>query len=135
MVPAGKCEAPHQKERAMTDFPIVLARAYDPPEAMIGARLLVDRLWPRGVSKVHLQLDDWPKDVTPSTALREWFHADPERWPEFRSRYEAELAANPDAVEHCLAWCRKGPVTLLTAAHDRAHNHAVVLRDWLEARK
>lgn len=119
----------------MANFSINLARAYDPPTAMTGARLLVDRLWPRGVAKAKLQLDDWPKEVTPSTALREWFHADPDRWPEFRKRYEAELAANPEAVEHCLTWCRKGPVTLLTAAHDREHNHAVVLRDWLELRQ
>ncbi|WP_285295791.1 DUF488 domain-containing protein [Aureimonas altamirensis] len=118
----------------MTDFPIVLARVYDPLETMSGARLLVDRLWPRGVSKAHLQLDDWLKDVSPSTALREWFHVDPDRWPEFRKRYEAELAANPAAVEHCLDWCRMGPVTLLTAAHSRDHNHAVVLRHWLETR-
>ncbi|VDC33777.1 DUF488 domain-containing protein [Pseudogemmobacter humi] len=118
----------------MADFEIFLARVYDPPEAMTGARLLVDRLWPRGVSKAHLQLDDWPKDVTPSTTLRQWFHADPSRWTEFRDRYETELAANSGAVEHCLSWCRRSPVTLLTAAHDRDHNHAVVLRDWLQAR-
>ena len=113
---------------------LIVARVYDPPESMLGARLLVDRLWPRRVSKASLRLDDWPKEVTPTTGLRQWFHADPGRWPEFRWRYEAELAANATAVEHCLDWCRKGPVTLLTAAHDREHNHAVVLRDWLEAR-
>lgn len=115
-------------------FPIIVARVYDPPDAMIGAHLLVDRLWPRGVAKAKLHPDDWPKDVTPSTELREWFHADPGRWPEFRQRYESELAANTQAVERCLAWCRQGPVTLLTAAHDREHNHANILRDWLESR-
>lgn len=118
----------------MIHFPLVVARAYDPPDSIVGARLLVDRLWPRGVSKVRLHLDDWPKEVTPSTELREWFHADPGRWPEFRRRYEAELAANPAAVEHCLGWCRNGAVTLLTAAKDQQHNHAVILRDWLIAR-
>lgn len=118
----------------MARFPLIVARVYDPPESMAGAHLLVDRLWPRGISKARLHPDDWPKEVTPSTALRQWLHADAGRWLEFRERYEAELAANPAAVERCLEWCRKGPVTLLTSAHDREHNHAVILRDWLEAR-
>lgn len=89
-------------------FPIHIARVYDPPEARIGAALLVDRLWPRGVAKADLRLDEWPKDATPSTELRKWFHTDPSRWPEFRLRYRGQLDSAPDAVETCLAWCRKG---------------------------
>jgi uncharacterized protein YeaO (DUF488 family) len=116
------------------EFPILLARVYDPAEAGAGARLLVDRLWPRGMAKAALHLDDWPKAVAPSTALRQWFHATPGNWPEFRHRYETELAAEPQAVEQCLTWCRRGPVTLLTATRDRTQSHAIILRDWLLAR-
>lgn len=118
----------------MTPFPLIVARVYASPDSMIGTRLLVDRLWPRGISKESLRPDGWPKDVTPSTALRKWFHSGSGDWAEFRERYEAELASNPTAVEHCVGWCRKGPVTLLTAAQDPEHSHAAVLRDWLEAR-
>lgn len=114
-----------------TIFPIHIARVYDPPQDQTGARLLVDRLWPRGVAKADLPLDAWLKEVAPSTELRKWFHHDPALWSEFQQRYHAELSANTAAVEACLVWCRKGPVTLLTATHDRDHNQAVVLRDAL----
>jgi uncharacterized protein YeaO (DUF488 family) len=110
-----------------------IARVYDEPEAGQGARLLVDRVWPRGVAKDELQHDDWIRDVAPSTELRTWFGHDPEKWRDFQRRYRAELDDNPAAVEHCLAWCRKGPVTLLYGAKDRDHNQAVVLRDYLKA--
>lgn len=117
-------------------FPIRIARVYDhDPAAVQGARLLVDRLWPRGIAKADLHLDDWPKTVTPDTGLRKWFHADPEaRWPDFRSRYRAQLDSMPDAVAPCLDWCRKGPVVLLTAARDPERSHAAVLRDFLTDR-
>lgn len=115
----------------MAAFPLCVARVYDPPEAWVGARLLVDRLWPRGVAKARLRLDDWLKEVAPSTGLRQWFHADPARWAQFRLRYLDELGSNP-AVETCLDWCRKGPVTLLTASRDRDHNHADILHDHLD---
>lgn len=118
----------------MTRFSVTVARVYDPLDSMVGARLLVDRLWPRGLSKERLRPDDWPKEVTPSTELRKWFHAGSGGWSEFRERYEAELAAHPAEVKRCLDWCRKGPVTLLTAAQDPEHSHAAVLRDWLGAR-
>ncbi len=106
-----------------------LARPYGaiPP----GARVLVDRLWPRGVAKAALRLDLWPKEITPETALRQWFHADPSRWPEFARRYRAQLAADAAGLEHCLALCREGPVVLLTAARDPERSHAAVLRDVL----
>lgn len=110
---------------------IRIARVHDDPESFAGARLLVDRIWPRGIAKDALQLDEWIRDVAPSTGLRKWFAHDPEKWEEFQRRYREELAAAPEAVERCLAWCRRGPVTLLFAAKDRDHNQAVVLRDYL----
>jgi len=119
----------------MTNAPdIELARVYDDSGAMQGARLLVDRVWPRGISKGDLDLDDWIKEVAPSTDLRKWFGHDPERWEEFRRRYRAELDDNKDAVDRCLAWCRKGPVILLYGAKDRDHNQAVVLQAYLSDR-
>lgn len=99
-----------------------------------GARLLVDRLWPRGISKAVLRPDAWLRDLAPSTGLRKWFDHDPEKWDAFRSRYRAELDANPEAVAEALDWCRKGPVTLLFDAHDAQHSNAVVLRAYLQAR-
>ena len=119
----------------MTDAPdIGVARVYDGPGDAQHARLLVDRLWPRGISKAGLALDDWIREVAPSTELRKWFGHDPDRWDEFRRRYHAELDAIDEALERCLAWCRKGPVVLLYGAKDRDHNQAVVLRDYLRER-
>jgi uncharacterized protein YeaO (DUF488 family) len=112
---------------------IRIARVHDAPDAMPGARLLVDRVWPRGVTKAKLRLDEWIRDVAPSTELRKWFGHDPERWDAFRERYLAELERNPEAVDRCLGWCRKGPITLLFAVRDREHNQAVVLREHLTA--
>lgn len=99
-----------------------------------GARVLVDRLWPRGISKADLALDLWAKEAAPSDALRRWFGHDPARWEEFVRRYREELDARPEAVEDLLALARKGPVTLIFGAHDEAHNNAVALRDWLAER-
>lgn len=113
-------------------FPISIGRVYDPPDPGLGARLLVDRLWPRGIRKSDLYLDDWLRQVTPSNDLRKWYHADPaSRYPEFARRYEQELSGNPDGVGDCLQWCRKGPVLLLTAAHDPETSHVPVLRALL----
>lgn len=118
----------------MSRFPIRVGRVYDHGSEE-GARLLVDRLWPRGVAKADLRLDGWPRDLTPSTQLRKWFHADPSgRWTEFRERYRAELQARPDAVAACIERCEKGPVILLTAARDPEHSQAAVLRDFLDDR-
>lgn len=111
---------------------IAIARIHDDPTATPGARLLVDRLWPRGVSKATARLDDWVRDVAPSDDLRKWFAHDRAKWQAFGSRYRAELDANRDPVAHLLEWCRKGPVTLVYAAKDREHNQAVVLRDYLQ---
>lgn len=114
---------------------ITLARVYDRPGRDARAHLLVDRLWPRGVSRADLPLDGWLRELTPSADLRRWFHQDmAARWPEFQRRYRAELAALPkEALAPALDWCRNGPVLLLYAGRDPAHNHAEVLRDFLIA--
>lgn len=114
--------------------PLFLCRVYDAGTGTIGARLLVDRLWPRGLSKADLPLDDWIKDAAPSPGLRKWFGHDPLKWASFRKLYEAELAESPQGVAQCLGWCKAGPVTLLYAARDTQHTHALVLRDHLIAR-
>lgn len=110
---------------------IALKRAYDPPAESDGERILVDRLWPRGVRKEAAAVDHWAKDVAPTPALRTWFGHDPARWDEFRRRYAAELDRNRDEVQALRALARKGPITLVYAAHDTAHNHAIVLRQVL----
>ena len=110
---------------------IKLKRAYEKPAAEDGVRILIDRLWPRGVSKAAAAIDQWAKDIAPSTALRKWFGHDPVRWPEFRRRYTAELRANVDQLDGLRALARTGPITLVYAAHDELHNDAVVLRDFL----
>lgn len=113
---------------------IRLKRAYEPPAASDGRRVLVERLWPRGVTKARLRLDEWAKDVAPSAALRRWFGHAPERWPEFRRRYAAELRESRAAWEPLLAAARRGRVTFVYAAHDATRNGAVVLKAFLEKR-
>lgn len=114
---------------------IRLKRAYDPPEPGDGKRFLVDRLWPRGVKKEDLALDGWLKEVAPSNELRHWFGHDPARWDEFRQRYAQELdALDPAALRPLLDAARSGTLTLVYSARDEAHNNAVVLRDYLQAR-
>jgi uncharacterized protein YeaO (DUF488 family) len=111
---------------------VAIKRVYEPPSPADGRRILVDRLWPRGVSKAKAGLDAWMKDVGPSTELRRWFDHQPERWPEFRRRYIDELKSNAEfpALRELAA---AGPVTLLYAARDTAHNEAVVLAEQLLA--
>ena len=108
-------------------------RVYEPPAADDGVRVLVDRLWPRGLAKDAAHVDEWLKDVAPSPELRRWFGHDPDRFTEFARRYRAELAAPP--AGHALARLRdltgQGPVTLLTATRDVAHSHAAVLAKLL----
>lgn len=105
-----------------------LKRAYEPPGPDDGYRILVDRLWPRGVAKADAALDQWMKDIAPSTALRQWFAHDPVRWNEFRERYAAEVLAQGDLLRELRDRARRGRVTLVYSAHDEAHNDAVVLR-------
>ncbi|MGN6811127.1 MAG: DUF488 domain-containing protein [Thermomicrobiales bacterium] len=108
-----------------------LKRVYLPPDDGDGQRVLVDRLWPRGLLKRDARVDLWLKDVAPSPELRRWFGHDPEKWPEFRRRYFAELNARSGPVETLSRLAENADVTLLYAAHDEAHNNAVVLQDYL----
>lgn len=110
---------------------IRLKRAYDPPAADDGVRILVDRLWPRGVRKPDAALDRWMKEVAPSAELRRWFGHDPARWEEFRRRYRAELHARGAEIAELRNLARHGRVTLVFSAHDATHNDAVVLREFL----
>lgn len=111
-------------------------RVYESPEPEDGVRVLVDRLWPRGLSKDAAHVDEWPKALTPSTELRRWYHAGEGSYEEFGSRYEAELEA-PEAAEHLdrvRELSEKGAVTLLTSAKDPEHSHAAVLVRLLTSR-
>lgn len=112
---------------------IGLRRAYEEPEASDGTRVLVDRLWPRGLSKERARVDVWLKEVAPSNELRQWFGHDPEKFAEFRHRYEAELASEPaqEAIVKLRHLAKRGPITLLFAAHDSKHCNAAVLYDLL----
>ncbi|MCC7104350.1 MAG: DUF488 domain-containing protein [Chloroflexi bacterium] len=113
---------------------IRIKRAYDPSEPDDGARFLIDRLWPRGVRKEALRVDGWLRDVAPSAELRRWFGHDAARWPEFRSRYFAELDGRSETWQPLLDAARRGTVTLVYGARDREHNDAVALREYLEDR-
>ena len=113
---------------------IRVKRTYDPPARGDGRRILVERLWPRGMKKASLGADAWMKDAAPSTELRKWFGHRVERWEEFRQRYRAELDANPAAWEPILEAADARNVTLLYSARDTVHNGAVVLRDYLADR-
>ena len=111
-----------------------LKRAYEPAVRGDGVRILIDRLWPRGVTKKAAAIDEWFKDIAPSTALRQWFGHDPMRWQEFRRRYADEVQQNPVQLARLRALARQRPITLVFSAHDTAHNDAVVLRSLLLGR-
>jgi uncharacterized protein YeaO (DUF488 family) len=111
---------------------IRLKRAYEPASSSDGTRYLVERLWPRGVKKTALHIDAWLKDVAPSTALRQWFNHDPEKWVEFKRRYRRELDANWEALRPILSAAGKGDVTLVYSSHDATHNNAVALKGYVE---
>ena len=110
---------------------IRIKRAYDPPARGDGRRILVERLWPRGMKKEALALDSWIKEAAPSTELRKWFGHRTERWEEFQRRYRKELNANPNAWAPILEAARRRNVTLLYSAHDTFHNGALVLCEYL----
>ena len=114
---------------------IKIKRAYDPPARGDGKRFLIDRLWPRGMTKAKLQLDAWLKEVAPSDVLRRWFGHDPAKWEEFQRRYFAELDAHPDAWQPILRAAQRGNVTLVYGARDTEHNDAVALRTYLEKKQ
>jgi uncharacterized protein YeaO (DUF488 family) len=111
-----------------------IKRVYAPPADSDGTRILVDRIWPRGLTKPEAAVDVWLKEVAPSAALRKWFGHDPSRWQEFQSRYGAELDGNAAAVDRLRELIGQGPVTLLFGARDEAHNNAVALAGYLTAR-
>ncbi len=113
---------------------IRLKRAYERAAPADGRRVLVERLWPRGVGKAALRLDEWVKDVAPSAGLRRWFGHRPARWAPFKRRYAAELRANPAAWKSLLAMARRGRVTFVFAARDPVRNGAVVLKAFLDRR-
>ena len=111
---------------------IQLKRAYEPPGKQDGARLLVERLWPRGLTKEKAGIDEWFKDVAPSQGLRKWYAHDVKKWEAFRKRYLDELRGNPEAVDRLRERVKAGPVTFVYAAKDEAHNSAVLLKEFLE---
>ena len=111
---------------------IRLKRAYEKPASDDGLRVLVERLWPRGLSKERAAVDLWIKEVAPSTELRRWFNHDAARWDEFRKRYRAELRRKEDMVEELRQQCQGRTVTFIYAARDEEHNGALVLKDYLQ---
>lgn len=108
-----------------------IKRIYEPATDEDGARILVDRIWPRGISKEEAALTLWLKDIAPSAELRHWFDHDIERWESFKEQYAAELYSERQAIDTLLEYVSKSPVTLLFAAHDEAHNNAVALKQYL----
>ena len=115
-------------------FDIAVKRIYEAPDKADGQRVLVDRIWPRGVSKEHAALALWLKEIAPSDELRKWFGHEPARWAEFRERYRVELDGNDEAVAQLRGLLGEGKVTLLYGAHDEAHNNAVALAGYLRGR-
>ena len=113
---------------------LALKRVYDKAAPEDGVRFLVERLWPRGIKKTDLRLDDWLKDAAPSNELRRWFAHDPNKWTEFQKRYFAELDRHPEACEPIRSAARHGRVTLIYSSHDAEHNNAVALKEYLSAR-
>jgi len=113
---------------------VQIKRAYEPAAASDGERILVDRLWPRGLSKRAAAIDHWLREVAPSTALRRWFAHDPAKWSEFKRRYFAELRTGGDAVQDIAKRARQHRVTLVHGARDEQHNDAVALREYLRRR-
>lgn len=111
---------------------IKIKRVYEAPEKSDGFRILVDRVWPRGMTKEKASVDLWLKEIGPSTSLRKWFGHDPERWTEFKKRYMQELKADKEEVATLKQHTSKGPVTLVYSAKDEAHNQAVVIREFLK---
>ena len=108
-----------------------LKRAYEPPAPDDGTRILIDRLWPRGIKKTDAAIDEWMKEIAPSTELRKWFGHDPARWHEFRRRYQSEIRHHSEELDRLRALAQHGRITLVFSAHDEAHNDAVVLKDLL----
>jgi uncharacterized protein YeaO (DUF488 family) len=111
---------------------VALKRAYDPPARGDGRRVLVDRIWPRGIARDDLRIDAWLKELAPSTSLRKWFGHDPNKWEEFKERYARELEERPDALAQLIGMAKAGRLTLVFGARDTEHNNAVALKEYLE---
>jgi uncharacterized protein YeaO (DUF488 family) len=120
---------PHSSKR----LDVRLKRAYEPASASDGYRVLIDRLWPRGISREAARLDEWARELAPSDGLRRWFGHDPSRFAEFRRRYTAELAGSEEKLRELRRRARSGPLTLVYGAHDEEHNDAVVLAQILRS--
>ncbi len=114
---------------------IHIKRVYEEPDDADGLRVLVDRLWPRGIAKEKAKIDVWLKDLAPSNELRTWYGHDPVKWPEFRFRYFAELDGNPGPVRELLEHIRAGTVTLVYSSREQRLNNALALKEYLETRK
>jgi uncharacterized protein YeaO (DUF488 family) len=114
---------------------IAIKRAYDKPTPQDGVRILIDRLWPRGISKNKLKLDAWPRELAPSTGLRKWYRHDPARFAEFRRRYKAELAERPEQLSALHAMVKGRAATLITATHEVDLSHAEVMRSILQRKR
>ncbi len=112
---------------------IRIKRAYESASEDDGCRILVDRLWPRGISKVKAKIDYWLKELAPSTKLRHWYGHDPEKWSEFKSRYFSELDANPELLKELLDYIRKGTVTFVYSSKEQYLNNAVALKEYVES--
>jgi uncharacterized protein YeaO (DUF488 family) len=113
---------------------VEIKRVYADPGRADGTRILVDRLWPRGLSKEKARVDLWLKDIAPSTGLRKWFRHDPSKWTEFQARYRHELKSEADLLDVLKKKAAKGPITLLYGAKDEVHNEAVVLQSLLQSK-
>jgi uncharacterized protein YeaO (DUF488 family) len=113
---------------------IGLKRAYDRPAGSDGRRILVDRIWPRGIAKADLRIDAWLKDLAPSDGLRKWFGHDPIKWDEFKKRYADEIDQHAEALDHLVESAKEGHVTLIFGTKDIEHNNAVALKEHLERR-
>jgi uncharacterized protein YeaO (DUF488 family) len=111
---------------------IRIKRAYEKPAKEDGYRILVDRLWPRGIKKETAKIDFWPKELAPSNALRQWYGHDPDKWAEFKSRYFAELAAQERGVKELIDHVRKGPVTFVYSSKEANINNAVALKEYMD---
>ena len=124
----------HSRSKNQANVMLKLKRAYEPASRSDGMRILVQRLWPRGVSKETLRLDAWLKDVGASTELRQWFRHNPDKWPSFRTRYFRELDSRPEAWRPIVSAARRGTVTLVYSSRDTEHNNAVALKDYLQSK-
>ena len=132
MAVALPCHDFHRKLTVRGTSMIKLKRIYDPFSREDGKRILVDRLWPRGIKREHAHIDEWLKDIAPSNALRKWFSHEPSRWGEFKKNYNEELKGKEELLKRLLADSRKGTVTLLFGAKDIEHNNAVVIKEAVE---